>query len=192
MRFVSRYRPRRFTADQWDASSIILGAAEVGIEFDTGKTKTGNGRSLWRDLPYNGELSADIDLSLLGQPGDKGPVGDQGPPGVQGPPGIQGIQGPPGDKGPTGDPGPTGSGGIVETFETVSQNLKSWNKTFTYTEGVLTSITHTDGTDTIVRTLVYTDDVLTSIVLSGDTPSGVTLTKTLTYTAGILTGVSYS
>jgi hypothetical protein len=79
-----------------------------------------------------------------------------------------------------------------ETFETVSKNLKAWNSTLAYSLGKLTTITYTEGPDTIVKTFNYTGDKLTSIVLSGDTPAGIDLTKTLTYTGDSLTGVAYT
>lgn len=105
-----------------------------------------------------------------------------------------------GPQGPQGDPGPAGSDGVngvdgtsyQEEFETVSQNLKSWNSTLTYTSGVLTSISYTDGLSTITKTLNYTSGDLTSVVLSGDTPSGLDLTKTLTYTGSEITSINYS
>lgn len=80
----------------------------------------------------------------------------------------------------------------AQYFETVSKNLNSWDATFTYTSGQLTSIAYSDGASTITKTFNYTGDQLTSIVLSGDTPSGIDLTKTLTYTGDNLTGVGYS
>ena len=79
--------------------------------------------------------------------------------------------------------------GVNPTFETVSKNLKSVQFTLSYTAGVLTSLTYSNG---IVKTLNYTGGVLTSIVLSGATPSGISLTKSLSYTAGALTGVTYA
>jgi len=85
-----------------------------------------------------------------------------------------------------------GGGGLAETFETVSKNLKSWDGTFNYVEGALSSIVYTDGVDTITKTFNYTTGVLTSIVLSGDTPAGIDLTKTLGYTSGDLTSITYS
>jgi hypothetical protein len=78
------------------------------------------------------------------------------------------------------------------TFELVSKNIKSWDYSFNYTLGSLTSIVYTDGVSTITKTLNYTTGTLTSLVLSGDTPSGISLTKTLSYTSGVLTGVAYS
>jgi len=77
-------------------------------------------------------------------------------------------------------------------FETVSQNIKSWDYALSYTGDKLTSIVYTENLDTITKTLNYTGDKLTSIVLSGDTPSGIDLTKTLTYTGDQLTSVAYS
>jgi len=83
--------------------------------------------------------------------------------------------------------------GFIETnFETVSKNLKSWNATFNYVGGVLSSIAYTDGIDTITKTFNYTGGILTSIVLSGDTPSGIDLTKTLGFTSQDLTSITYS
>ena len=83
-------------------------------------------------------------------------------------------------------------GSAAETFETVSKNIKSWDNTLNYTNSVLSSIVYTDGVDTIIKTLNYTNSVLISIVLSGDTPSGIDLTKTLGYTSGDLTSITYS
>lgn len=83
-------------------------------------------------------------------------------------------------------------GKLNETFETVSKNLKSWNNTFNYVSGTLSSIVYTDGVDTITKTFNYTGGVLTSIVLSGNTPAGINLTKTLGYTSGNLTLITYS
>ena len=79
--------------------------------------------------------------------------------------------------------------GIADTFETVSKNLDASNATLNYTGENLTSIEYANG---IIKTLAYTGDNLTSIVLSGSTPSGITLTKTFTYTGENLTGVVYS
>ena len=84
------------------------------------------------------------------------------------------------------------SSGIQAAYETVSKNILSLDATLTYTSGDLTSISYTDGTNTIVKTFNYTSGDLTSIVLSGDTPAGIDLTKTLEYTTGNLTSVTYS
>ena len=83
-------------------------------------------------------------------------------------------------------------GSAAETFETVSKNLKSWDGTFNYVGGALSSIVYTDGVDTITKTFNYTSETLTSIVLSGDTPAGIDLTKTLGYTSGDLTSITYT
>ena len=123
----------------------------------------------------------------VGPQGEQGIQGEQGPQGIQG---IQGIQGVQGDQGFTGPQGPAGT--FDDTFEVVSKNIRAWNATFAYTGDQLTSISYTDGVDTIVKTLNYTGDKLTSLVLSGDTPSGIDLTKTLSYTGEQLTGASYS
>jgi hypothetical protein len=80
------------------------------------------------------------------------------------------------------------SGGSV-SFETVSKNLDATDATLNYTGENLTSIDYTSG---ITKTLNYTGENLTSVVLSGSTPSGITLTKTLSYTGDNLTGVAYS
>lgn len=81
------------------------------------------------------------------------------------------------------------SSGIGATFETVSKNLDASGATLAYTGENLTSIAYVNG---INKTLNYTGDILTSVVLSGATPSGITLTKTLSYTGENLTGVIYS
>lgn len=81
---------------------------------------------------------------------------------------------------------------ISLTFETVSKNLKAYPASMNYSDGLLTSIVYTVPDGTIIKTFGYTGGQLTSIVLSGDTPSGIDLTKTLTYTGGALTGVNYT
>lgn len=79
--------------------------------------------------------------------------------------------------------------GLAESFETVNKNLDASDATLTYTGDNLTEVEYTNG---ITKTLNYTGDNLTSVVLSGSTPSGITLTKTLSYTGDDLTGVAYS
>jgi hypothetical protein len=89
--------------------------------------------------------------------------------------------------------GSGGGGGLAETFETVSKNLKAYDYTLNYTSGALTSIVYAlGGSLTITKTFNYTSGTLTSIVLSGSTPSGIDLTKTFTYTSGSLTSIGYS
>lgn len=81
----------------------------------------------------------------------------------------------------------------VQSFETVSKNLKGKPYTLSYTGSTLNSITYNlGGGQSIVKTLNYTGSKVTSIVLSGDTPSGISLTKTFSYTGDLLTSVSYS
>jgi hypothetical protein len=101
-----------------------------------------------------------------------------------------GIIGQKGDKGDKGDTGPAGS--VEESFESVSKNIKSWNAALVFTTGQLTSIVYTSGPSTITKTFNYTSGVLTSLVLSGDTPSGIQLTKTLGYVSGSLSTITYS
>lgn len=79
--------------------------------------------------------------------------------------------------------------GIGDSFETISKNLNASGATLNYTGENLTSIDYTNG---ITKTLNYTGENLTSVVLSGSTPSGISLTKTLSYTGENLTGVAYS
>lgn len=49
---MGRFLNRRAKAAEWVLSSAILGEGEIGLELDTGLFKFGNGRSLWKDLPY--------------------------------------------------------------------------------------------------------------------------------------------
>lgn len=82
---------------------------------------------------------------------------------------------------------------IIEEFETVSKNLRSYPYALSYGVDGLSSIVYDlGGGDSITKTFNYTLGVLTSLVLSGDTPSGVSLTKTLSYTGDDLTSVTYS
>lgn len=86
------------------------------------------------------------------------------------------------------------SGGLGDSFETVSANLSAYNYTITYNgSGDVDTITYDLGGGLeVVKTLNYTAGDVTSIVLSGDTPSGISLTKTLTYTSGDVTSIAYS
>ena len=84
------------------------------------------------------------------------------------------------------------SGYISNSFETVSKNLRSYPHTSTDDWIDVTSIIYTTPTGTITKTFNRTGWVITSIVLSGDTPSGISLTKTLTYWTDILPSISYS
>lgn len=48
----ARYSLRRATAAAWTSSNEILGAGEVGLETDTGRTKVGDGTTGWNALNY--------------------------------------------------------------------------------------------------------------------------------------------
>jgi len=83
--------------------------------------------------------------------------------------------------------------GLSEAFETVSKNLKSYPYVITYNGDDIDYITYDlGGSLEIVKTFNYTLGVLTSLVLSGDTPSGISLTKTFGFTGDDLTSVTYS
>lgn len=83
-------------------------------------------------------------------------------------------------------------GGLADSFETVNQNIKSWDASYNYTGSTLDSIDYTAPGLTITKTFNYTGSDLTSIVLSGDTPGGIALTKTFTYSGGNLTTIIYT
>jgi hypothetical protein len=144
------------------------------ITYSTGDSVSYLGASYVAIQSTVGNLPTDsLYWQLLAEKGDQG---DQG---------IQGVQG------PTGPTGPAGAS-YQEQFETVSKNLRSWNATLNYTGSDLTSIVYTDGTDIITKTFNYSGGLLVSLVLSGDTPSGIDLTKTLGYTGSTLTSITYS
>jgi hypothetical protein len=83
--------------------------------------------------------------------------------------------------------------GDISTFESVSKNLNSCPYVITYDGDDIDYITYDiGGGDSIVKTFNYTLGVLTSLVLSGDTPSGIDLTKTFGFTGDDLTSVTYS
>ena len=87
----------------------------------------------------------------------------------------------------------TGSaGGIGESFETTSKNLGTHPFVLSRTGDVLDSITYTTPTGDTVKSFTYSNGVLVSITLSGVLPVGVKTVKTLSYSAGVLTGATYS
>lgn len=89
--------------------------------------------------------------------------------------------------------GSSGTNTLGEEFETVSKNLKSYPYDITYgVDGIDTITYYLAGGLSVVKTFNYVATVLTTIVLSGDTPSGIDLTKTLIYTGADLTSVTYS
>jgi hypothetical protein len=81
---------------------------------------------------------------------------------------------------------------LSNEFESISKNLKSYPYVITYIGSDIDYITYITDTGTIIKTFNYTLSVLTSLVLSGDTPSGIELTKTLHYSGSDLTSVTYS
>ncbi len=82
---------------------------------------------------------------------------------------------------------------VAITFETISKSLNSYPYSISYNSGKISTIIYTIlGPTTITKTINYTGDKITSIVLSGSTPSGISLTKTFTYTSDNITGVAYS
>jgi hypothetical protein len=84
------------------------------------------------------------------------------------------------------------NGGNVETFETVSANLRAYACATIFENGkVARKVFSLGGGKTITKTFNWTGSRITSIVLSGDTPTGIALTKTFTY-AGANVSVGYS
>ena len=79
-----------------------------------------------------------------------------------------------------------------ETFESVLRNLKSYQADYTYSNGKITFVLYTIGTESITETVNYSGDTITSIVLSGDTPSGISLTKSFNYTGTNISSFTYS
>lgn len=87
------------------------------------------------------------------------------------------------------------SGRVVDgsTFESVSKNVSGYPSSITYnSDGSVNTVTYTLPSGSIVKTFSYSSGNVSTIVLSGSTPSGISLTKTLTYTGDNITGVSYS
>lgn len=84
------------------------------------------------------------------------------------------------------------SGGSSNTFEAVLRNLNSYPVTFTYVDGKSDTVSYTTDTGTITETVSYSGNKISSIVLTGDTPSGIDLTKTFNYTGGRITSFTYS
>jgi len=83
-----------------------------------------------------------------------------------------------------------GGGGSTNSFETVSANLSAYDYVINYNvDGDVSTIVYSNG---VTKTLNYTSGDVTSIVLSGSTPSGITLTKTLTYSLGDVVGITYT
>ena len=49
-----RIQLRNDTAENWTTKNPVLLQGEMGVEFDTGKIKIGNGTAHWKDLKYSG------------------------------------------------------------------------------------------------------------------------------------------
>jgi len=86
----------------------------------------------------------------------------------------------------------TGSALWVSSFDTISRNLSSYPYVINYSGSTITSIVFNLGLTTITKTFNYTGVKLTSIVLSGDTPNGISSTKTLVYSDDKVSSVTYS
>lgn len=85
------------------------------------------------------------------------------------------------------------TGGLSESFETVSKNLKAYPYTITYASGDIDIIVYDlGGGMQITKTFGYTSGDVTSITLSGDTPNGIDLIKTISYVGGAVDNVVYS
>jgi len=53
-------RIRRGTTAQWNASTNVLAAGEIGLDTSLSKLKVGNGSSLWQSLPYLSVAPAEL------------------------------------------------------------------------------------------------------------------------------------
>jgi len=85
------------------------------------------------------------------------------------------------------------TGGLSETFESVSKNLKAYPYEIAYSGGNVSTITYDlGGGMSIVKTFGYTSGDVTTVVLSGDTPTGIDLTKTIAYVGGDVDTINYS
>lgn len=83
---------------------------------------------------------------------------------------------------------------MLFSFEDVAKNIASNPSTLAYNvDGTINTVTYDLGNSlSIVKTFAYSGGNLSTIVLSGSTPSGITLTKTFTYTSGDVTNIAYS
>jgi hypothetical protein len=81
----------------------------------------------------------------------------------------------------------------VETFETISKNLKKYPATFTYDGDKLQSVQYATPSGTITKTLAYNGIYLQSVTLSGAIPDYVATVKTFGYsTQNKLISINYS
>lgn len=119
-----RVQHKRMTKAEWASSSVILLQGEIGVEYDTGYAKVGDGTSRFSELKYmsgpkgdkgeSGERGLTGDRGLTGERGPQGLPGETGPRGATGARGPQGLQG---NTGPKGEPGPKGDKGDPLKFE---------------------------------------------------------------------------
>lgn len=72
-----RFQFQRGTKAQWEESEIVLLDGEIAIESDTTKMKAGDGKTLYKDLPYItigelkfGELTEEEKAQVKGKKGD--------------------------------------------------------------------------------------------------------------------------
>lgn len=72
-----RFQFQRGTKAQWEESDIVLLDGEIAIESDTTKMKAGDGKTLYKDLPYISigdfsfaDLSEEDKAKVKGQKGD--------------------------------------------------------------------------------------------------------------------------
>jgi len=81
----------------------------------------------------------------------------------------------------------------VETFETISKNLKKYPATFTYDGDKLQTVAYSTPGGTITKTLAYNGIYLASVTLSGAIPDYVATVKTFSYSAqNRLISINYS
>ena len=81
----------------------------------------------------------------------------------------------------------------VETFETISKNLKKYPATFTYDDDKLQTVAYSTPGGTITKTLAYNGIYLASVTLSGALPDYVATVKTFSYSAqNRLISINYS
>lgn len=121
-----RFQFQRGTHKEWTDSDLILLDGELAIESDTSKIKIGNGRSLYKDLPYIEigrigvkDLTEEDLEKITGEKGDKGDPftyddltaeqklelrGEPGKDGYTPRKGVDYFDGKPGRKGDKGDP----------------------------------------------------------------------------------------
>ena len=81
-----------------------------------------------------------------------------------------------------------------DSYETVSQNLKDYPKSLTYSGTTLLQVTHSlfDGTY-IYKTFTYSGSYITTSSLSGNLPAGIKTNKILSYnSSGSVVGINYT